>query len=81
MSTGSKANPIANPSCNWDNVLIFNVLEHFLGLFDGLFQCMSLFSPIVSSDCMSAFHLLHKGMSFLMILSPEQIYCTSLQDL
>ena len=25
---------------------------------------------------MSAFHLLHKGMSFLATLMPEQIYCT-----
>ena len=36
---------------------------------------MSLFLPNVSGDCMSAFHLSHKGMSFLTTLSPEQIFC------
>ena len=34
VSTGSKGNPIANLSCNWDIVLIFDVLKRFLSLLD-----------------------------------------------
>ena len=61
LSTGSIGNPIANLSCNWDIVLIFDVLKRSLGLFEPSF----LFLPNMSGDCMSAFHLLHGGMSFL----------------
>ena len=38
LSTGSIGNPIVNLSCNWDIVLIFDVLMHSLGLFDRSFK-------------------------------------------
>ena len=37
LSTGSIDNPIANLSCNWDIVLIFDVLKHSLDRFDRSF--------------------------------------------
>ena len=74
LSMGSKDNPITNISCNWDIVLIFDVLKRSLGLFDHSFQRMCLILPNGSGYCMSAFHLLHEGMSFLAILLPERIY-------
>ena len=46
LSTGSIGNPIAKLSCNWDIVLIFDVLKHSLGLYDRSFLARVHFHPM-----------------------------------